>query len=75
MNLVIKVGNNTLKKIDVYDKDNKFIASIGSSLHMDYPSYILAYNLDYANKRQALYILRHSSLNFSKEWLSLHLPW
>ena len=39
LGLVIKVSEYPLKKIDVY-KDNIFLASIGSSEHMDYLHYI-----------------------------------
>ena len=59
LNLNIKVSNNKNKKLDVYTSDNKFIASIGDSSYMDYPSYCITYSKEYADKRKLLYINRH----------------
>ena len=78
LNLIIKISKNPLKKIDVYDIEGKFIASIGSSAHMDYPNYIKVYGLEYANQRKKLYINRHrknSDVQYTKQWLSLNLLW
>ena len=78
LNLIIKISKNPLKKIDVYTSDNKFIASIGSSAHMDYPHYILTYSREYADTRRELYISRHkrnADVKYSKQWLALNLLW
>jgi hypothetical protein len=51
----------TKYKIDVFDKNNNYITSIGDIkyLNQDYPSYIESHGLEYANKRRKLYHLRH----------------
>ena len=77
LNLVITVSTNPLKKIDVY-KDNKFIGSIGSSAHMDYPNYVKVYGEIYASERKRLYYARHrrnADVIYSKQWLALNLLW
>ena len=58
LNVDIKPSTKTNKKIDVY-KNNKYICSIGDSRYSDYPTYLSTHNLEYANKRKALYHLRH----------------
>ena len=37
-------------QLDVYDNNGNFLNSIGDSNYQDYPSYILTYNLEYADK-------------------------
>ena len=44
--LLIKQSKNPLKKIDVYKN------SIGDSLYMDYPNYMITFNLQYADERR-----------------------
>ena len=78
LNLIIKISKNPLKKLDVYNIEGKFIASIGSSAHMDYPSYCIAYNKEYADRRRELYHNRHkinATVMYSKQWLALQLLW
>ena len=78
LNLIIKVSNNPLKKIDVYTSDDKFIASIGDSSYMDYPNYCIAYSKEYGDKRKLLYRNRHkknADVKYSKQWLALNLLW
>ena len=77
LNLTIKVSTNPLKKIDVY-KDNIFLNSIGDSRYNDYPTYIIIYNKEYADKRKLLYHNRHkknADVKYSKQWLALNLLW
>lgn len=76
LNLIIKVSNKKGKKIDVYDADNNYINSIGAIGYNDYGSYLNIYNLEYANQRKKLYILRHkknSDAKYLKQWLFLHI--
>ena len=76
LNLNIKVSNNKNKKLDVYTSDNKFIASIGDSLYIDYGHYCIVYNKAYADKRLILYHNRHkkkAEIKCSKQWLALNL--
>jgi hypothetical protein len=56
----ILLSKNPKKKIDVF-KDNKKIASVGSSSYMDYPTYIEKKGLIFANNRRRLYKIRHAS--------------
>ena len=77
LNLTIKVSTNPLKKIDVY-KDNIFLNSIGDSRYNDYPTYIIIYNKEYADKRKLLYHNRHkknADVKYSKQWLAINLLW
>ena len=46
------------KKIDVYDKGNKFITSIGDKKYKDYPTY-LKQDKVLAEERRRLYKIRH----------------
>lgn len=74
----IKPSKNPLKKIDVYDKNGQFIVSIGSSKHLDYPSYITDRGIDYANERRRLYRLRHAGEDKKKGtagFFAWHLLW
>ena len=78
LNLIIKSSKNKNKKIDVYDKDNNYIASIGNISYNDYPSYIKLYNLEYANERRRLYKIRHMKnceVENSKQYLAMHILW
>jgi hypothetical protein len=58
LNVDIKPSTKKNKKIDVY-KNNKYICSIGDSRYSDYPTYLTTHNKEYADKRKALYHLRH----------------
>ena len=58
LNIKIKPSSNPKKKIDVY-KDNKKVASIGSIIYDDYPTYIIKKGKPYADERRRLYKIRH----------------
>ena len=60
LNVDIKPSTKKNKKIDVY-KNNKYICSIGDSRYSDYPTYLTTHNKEYADKRNALYHLRHQN--------------
>ena len=60
LGVTIKPSSNKHKKVDVYDKDNKRIASIGSIRYQDYHSYIKLKGKDYAQTRRRLYKIRHN---------------
>ena len=55
----IKPSTRKYKKIDVFDKDDNYITSIGDNRYMDYPSYIRDKGKDYALERRRLYRIRH----------------
>ena len=59
LNVKIKPSTNPKKKIDVY-KDHKKIASIGSIIYDDYPTYLIKKGKPYADEKRRLYKLRHS---------------
>jgi hypothetical protein len=59
LNVEIKPSTNKKKKIDIYNANNKKIASIGSSSYNDYASYIETKGKDYADKRKKAYKARH----------------
>lgn len=61
LNVDIKPSILKGKKIDVFNKDGKKIASIGSINNFDYPTYIREKGLAYANQRRKLYRLRHKN--------------
>ena len=48
-NLKIYPSKNSKYKIDVFDVDNVFLASIGANGYSDYPTYINTHGLKYAN--------------------------
>ncbi|MGA1049340.1 MAG: hypothetical protein ACO3UU_15145 [Minisyncoccia bacterium] len=54
----IKTSTNPSKKIDVYKNGDK-IASIGSSSHNDFPTWIEKKGKTYANERRRLYKARN----------------
>jgi hypothetical protein len=77
--LGVKVANskNPKKKIDVY-KDGKKVASIGAIGYNDYPSYIRSHGKEFAEKRRALYKIRHKrDINVvgSNGWYANNLLW
>lgn len=59
LDVEIKPSTNKMKKLDVYNKDGKKIASIGDIKYKDYQYYILEKGLEYANERRKLYLGRH----------------
>ena len=55
----IKPSTDSKKKLDVFDKDNKKLASIGAIEYSDYATYIKTNGLEYADNRKRLYKIRH----------------
>lgn len=63
-------------KIDVYDKNNDYITSIGNKNYSDYPTYIETHGKKYANERKKLYHLRHEKdIDYIRGFLSLYILW
>jgi len=58
LNVIIKPSTRKNKKIDVFDKNNKFICSIGDINFLDFPTY-LTIDKNLANERRRLYKIRH----------------
>ncbi len=59
LNVSIKLSTVKNKKIDVFDRDNKKLVSIGDIRYKDYPTYILEKGIEFANERRRLYRIRH----------------
>jgi len=55
LNVIIKPSTRKNKKIDIYDRNNKYLVSIGSIDHFDYPYYIKYKGKEYADMRRKLY--------------------
>jgi hypothetical protein len=75
LNVIIKPSSKSNYKIDVFDKKNNYITSIGNKNYLDYPSYIEEKGLEYANKRRYLYHLRHKNDNQIKGFFALNILW
>ena len=60
LNVTIKPSTRKNKKIDVFDKTGKKLASIGDLRYLDYSMYIKEKGLKYANERRRLYHIRHA---------------
>ena len=74
----IKPSTQKNKKIDVLNKDDKVIASIGHKAYLDYPNYIKKEGLLHANERRRLYGIRHkkdSTVVGSTGWWAKKILW
>ncbi|MGI9555591.1 MAG: hypothetical protein ACR2M9_01905 [Cyanophyceae cyanobacterium] len=60
LGVVVKKSKNKKKKIDVFNKDGKKIASVGAIGYKDYPTYIKTEGKEKADKRRKLYKIRHN---------------
>lgn len=59
LGVIIKQSTNKKKKIDVFDKDGKKLASIGAIGYGDFPTFTKTRGKEYANERRRLYKIRH----------------
>ena len=59
LGVTIKPSTNKGKKIDVFDKDGKKLASVGALGMGDYPTYMKTKGQAYADERRRLYRIRH----------------
>jgi hypothetical protein len=59
LGVTIKPSQRKFKKIDVF-KDGKKVASIGDVRYDDYPTFIIKKGKEHADKRRALYKIRHN---------------
>lgn len=60
LNVIIKPSQNSKKKIDVFNKDGKKIASIGAKGYNDYATYLQNIPKEEADKKRKNYLARHS---------------
>jgi len=59
-NVNVKPSKNPNKKIDVYDKENKFLCSVGAIGYNDYPTYMKTNGKAFADEHRRLYRIRHN---------------
>jgi hypothetical protein len=74
----VRPSNDLHKKIDVFDRSGRKVASVGARGMMDYPSYIEKKGKTYANKRRRLYYIRHKKDGKTKNtngWWAKKLLW
>jgi hypothetical protein len=57
--VIIKSSTRKGKKIDVFDKNNTKLASIGGSGYKDYATYINEKGLEFAKMKRRAYLARH----------------
>ena len=67
LNVKIKPSSNPKKKIDVFDKNDKFIVSIGAIGYMDYPTYLETSKKALADTKRKAYKARHEKDRHVKE--------
>jgi hypothetical protein len=66
------------KKIDIYDNDGEYITSVGGYGFLDYGNYLIERGKEYADKRRALYKMRHRkdlNVKYSNGWWADNLLW
>ena len=74
----VKPSTNKTKKIDVFNKEGKKIASVGSNGMNDFPTFMQKNGLRYAKTRRNLYKNRHEKdrhIKWSRGWLADQLLW
>jgi hypothetical protein len=59
LNITIKPSKKKYKKIDIFDKNDNYIMSVGDTRYNDYRSYIKEKGYEYADTRRRLYKIRH----------------
>ena len=60
LGVTVKQSKNRTKKIDVFDKKGKLLASVGARGMFDYPTYLVKTSKRMANERRRLYKIRHT---------------
>ena len=74
----VKPSTNKTKKIDVFNKEGKKIASVGANGMNDFPTFMQKNGLRYAKTRRRLYRMRHEKdrhIKWSRGWLADQLLW
>ena len=59
LGVTVRRSTNKKKKIDVFNKKGKRIASVGAIGYKDYPTYIKTEGIEEAKKRRKAYKTRH----------------
>ena len=72
----IKPSQKGNYKIDVYDKSDNYITSIGHRQYKDYAQYLRINGKEYADYRRMLFYKRHKNYpKFSRGWYSSKILW
>ncbi len=74
----VKPSKNKRYKIDIYDLDNDYITSVGSSGYKDFPTFMIEKGKEYAENKKKLYRLRHNkyrNIEYSRSWYADQLLW
>ena len=74
----VKPSTNKTKKIDVFNKQGKKIASVGANGMNDFPTFMQKNGVRYAKTRRRLYRMRHEKdrhIKWSNGWLADQLLW
>ena len=74
LNLEIFPSKRKYKKIDVF-KNGKYLASIGDTRYMDYPTFLARDGKEIADKHRRLYHVRHKNDNGITGKLALAILW
>lgn len=78
LNIIVKPSNNPKYKIDIFNKDGKYLFSGGASGYSDYPHYMNTNGKIYADERRRLYNIRHKKdieQPYTKGWFISKLLW
>jgi len=66
LGVVVKQSKNKTKKIDVFDKKGRLLASVGARGMYDYPTYMAKTSRKMAEERRKLYKIRHKKDRFRR---------
>lgn len=75
LGVIIRPSAKSNYKIDVFDKNNLYVTSIGNKNYSDYPTYRETHGEAYANKRRRLYHIRHAKDNTARGFFSNNILW
>lgn len=75
LNVIIKPSKRKNKKIDVYDKENKFIVAIDNNKYKDFPTYIDEKGMEFAKERRRLYKKRHEKDSNKAGFYAMKILW
>jgi len=75
LNVTIRPSSKANFKIDVFKRDGDYITSIGDKRYSDFPTYIESNGIEYARKRQKLYLARHSKDSGERGYYAKSILW
>jgi len=78
LNVIVKPSKYSKYKIDIFNKDGKYLFSGGDNSYSDYPHYMITNGKMYADERRRLYNIRHKKEiqnPYSKGWYIAKLLW